>query len=254
MTIVALKESEAGERRAGLVPRDAKRLREFGARVLVEAGLGESSGFADAAYEQAGATVSPSLPGMLADADVVLGIRPPTPGRVGQLKSGATHISFLDPFRNPGLLERLARQGVNAVCLEFIPRSTRAQGMDAVTSQANLAGYVAVLLATQHLRKVVPMMTTAAGTVAPARVFVIGAGVAGLQAIATARRLGASVEAFDVRPEVGDEIRSLGARFVRIDVGEAGRQGDGHAAPLADLQTEKLRAGLARHCAGPTSW
>ena len=158
---------------------------------------------------------------------------------------GTAHLSFLDPFQNRGLIQQLADRAVTAVSLEMIPRTTRAQKMDALSSQANLAGYATVIVAAYHLPRIFPMMMTAAGTLAPARVFVIGAGVAGLQAIATARRLGARVEAFDTRPIVAEEVRSLGARFVEIDVGTTGQTQQGYAQALTPEQIKMQQRGMA---------
>jgi NAD(P) transhydrogenase subunit alpha len=165
------------------------------------------------------------------------------------VKPGCVHVSFLDPFQETELLSKLAARGVSAVSLEMFPRITRAQKMDALTSQANLAGYVAVILGAEYAGKIFPMMMTAAGTISPARVLVIGAGVAGLQAIATARRLGARVEAFDTRQVVEEQVRSLGARFVKIDIGEIGQTKDGYARPLTEEQLRKQREGLKKVCA-----
>src|SRR5205085_2952156 len=156
---------------------------------------------------------------------------------------------FLDPFKETELVQKLATRGISTVSLEMLPRITRAQKMDALTSQANLAGYVAVILGAEYATKIFPMMMTAAGTISPARVFVIGAGVAGLQAIATAKRLGARVEAFDTRPVVEEQVRSLGARFVKIDIGETGQTTDGYAKALTDEQLKMQREGMKKICA-----
>jgi NAD(P) transhydrogenase subunit alpha len=168
---------------------------------------------------------------------------------VDLLKAGCIHISFLDPFNEPELVNKLAGRGVSAISLEMIPRITRAQKMDVLSSQANLAGYVAVLLAATHCKKIFPMMTTAAGTITPGKVFIIGAGVAGLQAIATARRLGAKVFAFDTRPVVEEQVKSLGASFVKIDLGETGQTKDGYAKALTEEQLAKQRQALKKMCA-----
>ena len=176
---------------------------------------------------------------------MLLRVRKPPVAEVDLMKAGCVQVSFLDPFRETELVGRLAKRGISAVSLEMLPRITRAQKMDALTSQANLAGYVAVILGAEHSGKIFPMMMTAAGTISPARVFVIGAGVAGLQAIATARRLGARVEAFDTRPVVEEQVRSLGARFVKIDIGEVGQTKDGYAKPLTEEQLQKHRLTFA---------
>jgi NAD(P) transhydrogenase subunit alpha len=170
-------------------------------------------------------------------------VRKPELEEVGSLKSGSIHISFLDPFNERPLIDALAAANVTAISMEMIPRSTRAQKMDALSSQANLAGYVTVIQAAYHSPKIFPMMMTPAGTIAPSRVFVIGAGVAGLQAIATAKRLGARVEAFDTRPVVAEQVQSLGAKFVEIDLGDTGQTEQGYAKELTPEQIELQKAG-----------
>jgi NAD(P) transhydrogenase subunit alpha len=180
---------------------------------------------------------------------MVLRIRKPTPGDIDQLKDGCIYVSLLDPFNERELMETFITKQICAISMEMIPRITRAQKMDVLSSQANLAGYVAVIVAAERLNKIFPMMMTPAGTIAPSRVFVIGAGVAGLQAIATAKRLGARVEAFDTRPVVEEQVKSLGARFVKIDLGETGQTKDGYAKALTDEQLQKQREGMAKVCA-----
>jgi NAD(P) transhydrogenase subunit alpha len=165
------------------------------------------------------------------------------------MKRGCIHVSYLDPFFNTGRIRALAGAGISAVCMEMIPRTTIAQKMDALSSQANLAGYVAVIMAFARLGKIAPMMMTPAGTLAPAKAFIIGAGVAGLQAIATARRLGARVEAFDTRPVVEEQVQSLGARFLKVDLGETGQTAGGYARELTPDQLEKQRLAMAKACA-----
>ncbi len=165
------------------------------------------------------------------------------------MREKSVHISFLDPFKEKELLERLLAGGVSAISMEMIPRISRAQKMDALTSQANLAGYVAVILAANHLNRIIPMMMTAAGTIAPSRVFVIGVGVAGLQAIATARRLGARVSAFDTRPAVEEQVQSLGAKFLKVDLGETGETKGGYARALTPEQLAKQREAMMKQCA-----
>lgn len=250
MHIVATRESWPGELRAALVPASVSKLVGFGFDVSVETGLGAGSRFTDDAYKEAGAAVSDDAAELLGAADVILHVRQPDLESVDLMREGATHVSFLDPFNEQELVARMAQRGLQSVSLEMIPRSTRAQKMDALSSQANLAGYVTVVLAAAHLPRIFPMMMTPAGTLAPARVFVIGAGVAGLQAIATARRLGARVEAFDTRPVVAEEVRSLGARFLDIDIGEREQDEQGYAKPLTEeqlaLQQEGMAAAIAR--------
>ena len=245
MHVVALREQWPGEYRIALVPAIAKKLVALGCTVTVQHGLGDSAGFTDQQYLEVNAHIGHDVEEILEHADVVFSVRPPSDQRVPLIREGTVHLSFLDPFQNNGLIHKLAQQGVTAVSMEMIPRTTRAQKMDALSSQANLAGYATVIVAAYHLPRIFPMMMTAAGTLAPARVFVIGAGVAGLQAIATARRLGARVDAFDTRPVVAEEVRSLGARFVEIDVGETGQTQQGYARELTPEQIELQKQGMA---------
>ncbi|MFU8814446.1 MAG: Re/Si-specific NAD(P)(+) transhydrogenase subunit alpha [Pseudomonadales bacterium] len=243
MLIGVPRELSPGERRAALVPVTVKKLVAAGFEVVVESGLGIPAGFPDDVYSDAGASISNDRQSLLGSADVVLRVRKPAADEVGSLKRGAIHVSFLDPFNERGLVEQLASQGVTAISMEMIPRSTRAQKMDALSSQANLAGYVTVIQAAYHSPKILPMMMTPAGTIAPARVFVIGAGVAGLQAIATAKRLGARVEAFDTRPVVAEQVQSLGAKFVQIDLGDTGQTDQGYAKELTPEQLDMQKEG-----------
>jgi len=225
------------------VPQNAKKLIGAGFEVVVQAGAGERAGFPDAMYTEAGARVETDRAAMLGRADIVLRVRKPDPEDVAALKSGCIHVSFLDPFNEKALVDTLASSGITAISMEMIPRTTLAQKMDALSSQANLAGYVTVIQAAFHCPKILPMMMTPAGTIAPARVFVIGAGVAGLQAIATAKRLGARVEAFDTRPVVAEQVQSLGAKFVQIDLGDTGQTDQGYAKELTPEQIELQKAG-----------
>jgi H+-translocating NAD(P) transhydrogenase subunit alpha len=243
MLIGVPKETWPGERRVALVPATVKKLRNAGFDVTVEAGSGTVAGFPDASYEEVGAAIADSRESLLGSADIVMRVRKPAIEEVGLLKPGTLHVSFLDPFNERNLVRKLAEQRITAVSMEMIPRSTRAQKMDALSSQANLAGYVTVIMAAYHSPKILPMMMTPAGTIAPARVFVIGAGVAGLQAIATAKRLGARVEAFDTRPVVAEQVQSLGAKFVQIDLGDTGQTEQGYAKELTAEQVEKQREG-----------
>jgi NAD(P) transhydrogenase subunit alpha len=249
MKIGLPREVHPGETRASLIPAHVPQLIKLGAEIEVESGLGGGAGFADAAYIAAGARVATDRRALLAGADLVLRLRKPPAEEVELLKPGSVHVSFLDPFGERSLVDRLAARDVSAISMELIPRTTRAQKLDALSSQANLAGYVAVILAAHHSTKILPMMMTPAGTITPARVFVIGAGVAGLQAIATAKRLGAKVEAYDTRPVVEEQVRSLGAKFVKIDVGETGQTKDGYAKALTEEQLAKQREGMKRVCA-----
>lgn len=246
MIIGVPKETHPGETRVALIPSSVDRLVKKGAKVIVEKGLGASIGFTDAEYEKAGASVLDRK--ILLDSDIILRLRKPSIEEIAQLKKGSIHISFLDPFNEHGLIQAFVKQGVSAISVEMIPRTTRAQKMDALSSQANLAGYVTVILAAQRLDRIFPMLMTPAGTITPARVFIIGAGVAGLQAIATAKRLGARVEAFDTRAVVKEQVMSLGAKFVEINLGETGQTKDGYAKALTAEQLEKQRLGMAKVC------
>jgi NAD(P) transhydrogenase subunit alpha len=249
MNIVIPRENHPDETRVALIPEHIARLVAAGATVSIETGLGNTLQIEDDAYTEAGATVVEDKTTLLQNADMVLRIRKPTPEEVELLKKGAIYVSLLDPFNEKELIDMFLSKGISAISMEMIPRITRAQKMDVLSSQANLAGYVAVILAAERLDKILPMMMTPAGTIAPARVFVIGVGVAGLQAIATAKRLGARVEAFDTRPVVEEQVKSLGARFVKIDLGETGQTKDGYAKALTDKQLQKQRAGMAKVCA-----
>ena len=242
-------ETLQGERRVALVPDGASRLAGYGLEVIVQSGAGSAAGFCDDAYREAGALVEADRKALLAAADVVLAVQPPVIEDVGLLKSGAVTISFLQPATQGAVVEALAAQGVTAFSLELLPRISRAQSMDALSSQASLSGYKAVLIAANRLGKFFPMLMTAAGTIPPARVLVLGAGVAGLQAIATARRLGAVVEAYDVRPAVREEVASLGARFLELELeaqegqgGYAREQSEEFLARQRELLTERVAA------------
>lgn len=243
MQIGVLKETHPGENRVALIPDTVKKLVKLGADITVESALGQGSGFADEEYAEAGAAISSDRNGMLGQSDIILRIRKPEADEVGRIKQGCIHISYLDPFNEGELVDALAQRGISAISMEMIPRTTLSQKMDALSSQANLAGYVAVMMAANSLDRLLPMMMTSAGTIKPAKVFVIGAGVAGLQAIATAKRLGAKVTAFDTRPVVAEQVRSVGAKFLEIDLGETGETKDGYARELTPEQVEKQRQG-----------
>jgi NAD(P) transhydrogenase subunit alpha len=246
MRIGVPKETWPGELRAALVPTGVKKLVGMGASVTVETGAGAGAQITDDEYRDAGAAIAADGVDVVNDADVVIRVRKPSSDDVGALRKGTVHISFLDPFNERALVSSLAADGIVGISMEMIPRSTRAQKMDALSSQANLAGYVTVILAASHSAKIFPMMMTPAGTISPTRVFVIGAGVAGLQAIATAKRLGARVEAFDTRPVVAEQVQSLGAKFVQIDLGETGQTEQGYARELTPEQLELQRQGMKK--------
>lgn len=250
MHIAVPAETWANERRVALIPDSVKKLVRAGFTVTVEAGLGAGAGYADAEYEEAGASVSHDRQALISGGDIVLRVRKPEMSEVSLLKKDAIHVSYLDPYNEHELVDALANQGVAAISMEMIPRTTRAQKMDALSSQANLAGYAMVILAAQKLDRILPMMMTPAGTLSPAKVFVIGAGVAGLQAIATAKRLGARVEAFDTRPVVAEQVQSLGGKFVDIDLGETGQTKDGYAKELTPEQLELQRQGMKEVISG----
>lgn len=249
MTISIPKENHPGETRAAIVPEHVAKLVKLGARIEVEAGLGLAGGRPDEAYAAAGAVVNPDRAALLGTADVILQLRKPPREEVAMMRSGTVLACYLDPFQSPELIQQLASRGVSAISMELIPRTTRAQKMDALSSQASLAGYVAVVLAAEHSDKIFPMMMTPAGTIMPVKLFVIGAGVAGLQAIATAKRLGAKVDAYDSRPVVEEQVKSLGARFVKIDVGETGQTKDGYAKALTEEQIQRQREAMKKLCA-----
>ncbi|MEP4681474.1 MAG: Re/Si-specific NAD(P)(+) transhydrogenase subunit alpha, partial [Rhodopirellula bahusiensis] len=243
MQIGVPRERWPGEARVALVPASVKKLIQSGFSVEIEIGAGIQSGFTDDAYTEAGAVVQTDRTSLLSSSDIVLRVRRPEIEEVSSLRREGIHISFLDPFNEKELIGEMAKCGVTSVSMEMIPRSTRAQKMDVLSSQANLAGYVTVIQAAYHSKKIFPMMMTPSGTIRPARVFVIGAGVAGLQAIATAKRLGARVDAFDTRPVVAEQVRSLGAKFVEIDLGEVGQTEQGYAKALTPEQIELQKEG-----------
>ncbi|MCP4261653.1 MAG: NAD(P) transhydrogenase subunit alpha [Planctomycetes bacterium] len=248
MQLFIPKETDVAETRASLLPVDAGKLIRLGADVEVEAGIGESINVSDQEYEKAGSQISTDRGSSLSKADMVLRINVPADEDIQYLGEGCIHVSCMDPFNNADLVKKFAARKVSAISLEMIPRTTITQKMDVLSSQANLAGYYAVVLTAERQQKIFPMMMTPAGTIAPARVFVIGAGVAGLQAIATAKRLGARVDAFDVRPEAQEQIMSLGAKPLKVDLGETGKTKDGYAKQLTDEQLRKQREAMAKQC------
>lgn len=247
MKVGVAKESAPGETRVAVVPDTARRLTADGVEVLAERGAGAAATFADAAYEEAGARTV--FAGELdAEADVVCRVRGPSEEEVARLREGQVLVGLLQPLVAPELMRSLAERGVTAFSLDSIPRVTRAQPMDALSSQSTVAGYKAVVIAAEHLGKFFPMLTTAAGTIPPAKVLVLGAGVAGLQAVATARRLGAVVSAFDVRPVVKEQVESLGATFLELDVEGAEGVG-GYAVALGADEHAREQELIARHAA-----
>ncbi|MEE9594176.1 MAG: Re/Si-specific NAD(P)(+) transhydrogenase subunit alpha [Candidatus Hydrothermarchaeales archaeon] len=251
MDIAVAREIKTGERRVALVPDAVARLADAGLVVWVEAGAGEPAFFSDSSYEEAGAEIVSDATSLFGRADVLLKVGPPQERdgkhEVNMLSEGAVSIGFLNPLGNPALVKRLAERRVTAFSMELIPRISRAQSMDALTSQAGLAGYKAALIAANTLRKFFPMLTTAAGTMAPAKVLVLGAGVAGLHAIATARRLGAVVEAFDIRPVVKEEVQSLGAKFLEVELEEETLAEGGYAREVSEAAKKHEQEMLAEH-------
>ena len=248
MKVAVPKEIEPGERRVALVPDTAKILIAAGLEVSVEAGAGAAAFLTDDLYEKAGAKVESRAGTMLHYADAVLKVQAPRESEIALLKRGAVLISFLQPATQGDTVKSLAQHGITAFSLELLPRISRAQSMDALSSQASAAGYKAVLMAADRLGKLFPMMMTAAGTVAPTRVLVMGAGVAGLQAIATARRLGAVVSAYDVRPAVKEEVQSLGATFIELPLEAQEGQG-GYAREQSEEFLRKQRELIGEHIA-----
>lgn len=248
MRIGVPKETTPGERRVALVPESGKKLIQAGYQVVVEAGAGSAAGFPDPAYRDAGITLDPN-PATVLGADVVLKVNRPEPHEIGALRPGSIYLGSLMPLRNLEAVRALAARGVTAFSTDAIPRTTRAQAMDTLSSMANISGYKGALLAAAELNKYFPMLMTAAGMVPPARVFVVGAAVAGLQAIATARRLGANVFATDVRPEVKEQIESVGAKYVGIELKEAASAGGGYAKELTEEDRVRQRELLAAQCA-----
>jgi H+-translocating NAD(P) transhydrogenase subunit alpha len=253
MHIGVPKETSPGERRVALVPESAKKLMQAGYTISVEAGAGDAAGFPDAAYRDAGVDIETD-PAAVLGADIVLKLNPPERQEAGRdetgwMHPGAIYVGSLMPLRNLDAVQALASRRVTAFSTDAIPRTTRAQSMDTLSSMANIAGYKGVLLAAIELNKYFPMLMTAAGTVPPAKVFVIGAGVAGLQAIATARRLGANVFATDVRPEVKEQIESVGGKYVGIELKEEASAGGGYAKELTEEDRLRQRELLAAQCA-----
>ena len=242
------RETAPGERRVALTPETCRKLAAAGAIVRVERGLGDGAYFPDQAYVDAGAQLAGDADAALADADIVLCVQPPSPQRLQRLKSGAHLVGILQPDSDPDRGQALRDRGVVAFPLERLPRTTRAQAMDVLSSQAGMAGYKVVLIAAQLAPRFFPMLTTAAGTIRPSKVLVVGAGVAGLQAIATARRLGAQVEGFDVRPETREQIESLGGRFLDLGVSAAGE--GGYARALSEEERAEQQRRLGEHLKG----
>jgi NAD(P) transhydrogenase subunit alpha len=250
MPVLAVtKERRAGETRVAVTPDVVVKLAGLGLAVVVETGAGVAAAAPDAAYEAAGARIAPDAASALKDADLVFKVRGPSPDEIAALKPGVVLAGLFNPYQDPALLQALNGKGATVFAMEFVPRITRAQAMDALSSQANLAGYRAVIEAAEAYGRALPMMMTAAGTVAPANVFVMGAGVAGLQAIATARRLGAVVTATDVRPAAKEQVESLGAKFIAVEDEEfkAAETAAGYAKEMSAEYQAKQAALVADH-------
>ena len=247
MNIFFPKEPEY-ETRVSLTLESAKKFLDKGLDVSIEKSFAEHLGSSKKDFEDLGVKVSSRDEGF-SNAEIICSVRNISEEELDKIKAGTLLVSFLDPFNEKSLVKKIKEKNISAISMELIPRITRAQKMDALSSQANLAGYSAVIIASQELQKALPMMMTAAGTISPSKVFVIGVGVAGLQAIATAKRLGAKVEAFDTRPVVEEQVKSLGARFVKIDIGETGETDQGYAKELTSEQIEMQREGMKKFCA-----
>ncbi|MBV8642379.1 MAG: Re/Si-specific NAD(P)(+) transhydrogenase subunit alpha [Candidatus Eremiobacteraeota bacterium] len=246
MKIAVPKERAPGERRVALVPEIVAKFVKGGMTVAVERGAGTAAGYTDAAFEAAGATLADDARRAYAGAQVVVRVAKPSDDELDGIERGTALIGFLAPLADPASVARYAPRGITALSMDAIPRTTKAQAMDALSSQANIGGYKAALLAATHLPKFFPMLTTAAGTIPPAKALIIGAGVAGLQGIATCRRLGAVVTAYDTRAVVAEQVKSLGAKFLEIDVGESGEGKGGYAKELSAEALERQRAAMVK--------
>ena len=247
MNIFFPKEPEF-ETRVSLTLESAKKFLDKGLNISIEKSFAEHLGSSDKEFQDLGVKTLNRDEGF-ASAEIVCSVRNLTEDELDKINESTLLVSFLDPFNEKSLVKKIREKNISAISMELIPRITRAQKMDALSSQANLAGYSSVIIASQELQKALPMMMTAAGTISPSKVFVIGVGVAGLQAIATAKRLGAKVEAFDTRPVVEEQVKSLGARFVKIDIGETGETEQGYAKELTTEQIEMQREGMKKVCA-----
>lgn len=248
MVVVICKESDKTEKRVAVTPEGVLKLTSMGLNVMVESGAGVASSYMDHSFEEAGATIEKDRTTLLKECDILLAVQTPDQDVLDLLKPGAVLIAFLWPIQNGELIEYLKKKEISSLAMDTIPRISRAQSMDALSSMANIAGYKAALLGSNKLDKYLPMMMTAAGTIPPAKVLVLGAGVAGLQAIATCKRLGAVVEAFDIRPAVKEQVESLGAKFVEVPIEEDNTESKGgYAKELSDRNKEKQREVIHQH-------
>lgn len=249
MKLAVLKENLPGENRVAVIPDSVKRLTKNGIEVIIQAGAGTNSGFADSDYEKAGAAIEDSIDKLCADSNAVVKVQPASLDEVARLKPGSVYISIIQSLLRHDLVNKLAERRVTSFGLDAIPRITLAQSMDILSSMSTIAGYKAVLMAADNINKFFPMLMTAAGTVAPARVMVLGAGVAGLMACATAKRLGAVVEATDVRPVVKEQVQSVGAKFLEVKSDESGEAEGGYAKEMSEDYKKKQTEMIARHIA-----
>ncbi len=248
MRVGVARETAAGERRVALTPDALAKLEAVGVEVLVESGAGEEASFLDESYAEAGARIAPDQLALYAESDLVAKVQKPSEAEIELLREGQAIIGFLQPLVTPELVQSIAARGATAFSMDAIPRITRAQPMDALSSQATVAGYKAVLLAADHLPRFLPMLTTAAGTIRPAKILVLGAGVAGLQAIATSRRLGGVVSAFDTRPVVREQVESLGATFLELEL-QGTETAGGYAGELSEEQHRLEQELITAHVA-----
>ena len=246
MKVLFPKETDPAESRVAASPESVATITGLGLGVAIERGLGTALGWDDAQYEKAGALIASDRDSLFSEPGLVACVRAPSPELIASIPSGSMYAGFLDPFNRGDLVGAFAGAGVSAMSMEMVPRTTRAQKLDALSSQHSIAGYYMVLLAAERLGKAIPMMATPSGVIQPARALVIGAGVAGLQAIATAKRLGARIEAFDTRPAVKEQVESLGAKFIEIDLGEAGETEGGYAKELTPEQIAKQQEGMTK--------
>lgn len=247
MIAAVCKETEQHEKRVALTPEGVSALVKLGLEVHIESGAGTSSSYTDSSYIESGAVISKSRDSLLTGSDMLLAVQAPAEPVIQKLKPGAILASFIWPLQNGPYVELLKQKNISALAMDTIPRISRAQSMDALSSMSNIAGYKAALLGANQLDKYLPMMMTAAGTIPPAKVLVLGAGVAGLQAIATAKRLGAVVEAFDIRPVVKEQVESLGAKFVEVPLEEESETKGGYAKELSEKNKEKQRQVIHEH-------
>ena len=246
MTVLFPTEADTAETRSAASPESVAAIVGLGLEVMVQSGLGREIGWDDELYADAGAAIAADVGELFATPGLVACVRSPSPQVIATMPSGSMYAGFLDPFNRGDLVRAFADAGISAMSMEMVPRTTRAQKLDALSSQHSIAGYYMVILAAERLGKAMPMMATPSGVIQPARVLVIGAGVAGLQAIATAKRLGARIEAFDTRPAVKEQVESLGAKFIDIDLGESGETEGGYAKELTPEQVAKQQAGMVK--------